>query len=109
MSFATKGMTRGERSVPVPLAAKPAFPRSFSNAGVIDYRQGLNFANMLAGTQHDTFAASKQYNVNCDAEGHTVSMHIEPKIFLRLYCTRSSRCFCRPTRSPMSPRASRLK
>jgi len=85
MSFATKGMTRGERSVPVPrsvpapLAAQPAPPRSFSNAGVIDYRQGLNFANMLAGTQHDTFAASKQYNVNLDAEGHTVSMHMEPK------------------------------
>ena len=54
MSFITNRMkkTRSERNPPAPQATQsPA--QGFSNTGVIDYRPGLNFNNMLAASQSD--------------------------------------------------------
>jgi chromosome segregation ATPase/ribosomal protein S15P/S13E len=80
MSFATNGMkkTRGERSTPAPLAPQTSAP-GFSNTGVIDYRPGLNFNNMLAAKQTDSFSVTKQYHVNLDEQGHTINMQLQPK------------------------------
>jgi len=79
MSFATKGMkmTRGSRGATEnPVVSTKA--RDFSNASVIDYRPGINFSNMLANSQAEFPVASKEYNVNLDAQGHTVNMQIQP-------------------------------
>jgi len=80
MSFATNGMkkTRSERNPPAPQAAQSPAP-GFSNTGVIDYRPGLNFNNMLAASQSESFASPKQYNVNLNSQGHTINVQLQPK------------------------------
>ena len=80
MSFATNGMkqTRSGRSAPAPQAVQGT-QSGFSNVGIIDYKHAINFSNMLAAQQSDSCATTKQYNVNLDAQGHTINMQLQPK------------------------------
>lgn len=70
MSFATKAM-RGVRTT----SEGTVYPSTsnFSNAGVIDYRPGVQFASIM---EHPTPVSDSQYCVNLDKSGHTVRMNI---------------------------------